>query len=60
METTGNFAFDKNGESFVQPEMFKIAVGHQISSPAVGDLVSDQINKRTIASLTQENDNATN
>ena len=33
--------------------MFKVAVGHQIPSPAMSDLMSDQINKRTIASLTQ-------
>lgn len=37
--------------------MFKIAVGHQVTSPAVSDLVSDQIDKRTIAGLMQENDN---
>lgn len=38
----------KHGESFVEPKVFKVAICHQITGPAMGDLVRHNIGQGPI------------
>jgi hypothetical protein len=38
-----NFSLHKNGESFVQPKVFEVSIGHQITGPAMGYFMCDNI-----------------
>lgn len=35
MKTTIDFSFDENSEALVQPEVFKITIRNEVSSPAM-------------------------
>lgn len=48
VEFSTNVTFDKDGEAFVEPEVFPVASGDGVSSPGVGHLVSRDIDLRFI------------
>lgn len=49
--STHNFPLHKHRESFIEPEMFEISIGHQISRPRMGNFVRDNWGERFITSL---------
>lgn len=48
---TGDFTLQEHGETFVQPEMLIIGIGHQITRPTVADLVRNNGCQRFITGL---------
>ena len=43
VESPHDLSLREDGESLIEPEVFKVAVGHQVPRPGVGDLVSDHV-----------------
>lgn len=52
VQPTVDLSLDKHGKAFVEPKVLEIAVGHQIASPAVRNLVGNQVNQGPITGLT--------
>jgi len=51
VQSTDNLSLHKHRMPFVQPEMFPVEVGNQITSPAVSNLMSDHSGEGTVTHL---------
>ena len=43
MESPLDLPLSEDGETLVEPEVFKVAVGHEVPRPGVRDLVGDHV-----------------